>query len=208
MKEDSRHAASSSVARLENCRPTLPLWIIKGLSVIPCRIEAKSCSHCQANIRVKHFGHSMQWRTREAMVCVGELLQALPTCSCVNNLGHDDIRVTQVVPAHLRPCAFAQRMAGMHGAEAPKICLYRSKWAGSESPQRVVAGIRGQDWIAGVYVRNLPSTCRSLAFTGVKRREWMSPACGPRDHRCHTRDLSALIDIAGRDYEEVGISGN
>ena len=30
----------------------------------------------------------------------------------------------------------------------------------------------------------------------------------PGEHRCHTRDLSALVDIAGRDYEEVGISGN
>jgi hypothetical protein len=25
--------------------------------------------------RVKHFGHSTQWRTREAMACVGELLE-------------------------------------------------------------------------------------------------------------------------------------
>src|SRR5579864_3401713 len=31
---------------------------------------------------------------------------------------------------------------------------------------------------------------------------------GPGLHRCHTRDLSALIDIASRDYEEVGIRGN
>ena len=31
---------------------------------------------------------------------------------------------------------------------------------------------------------------------------------GPGEHRCHTRDLSALIDIASRDYEEVGIRGN
>ena len=30
----------------------------------------------------------------------------------------------------------------------------------------------------------------------------------PVDHRCHTRDLSALIDIASRDYGEVGIPGN
>ena len=31
---------------------------------------------------------------------------------------------------------------------------------------------------------------------------------GPGDYRCHTRDLSALIDIASRDYGEVGIPGN
>ena len=32
--------------------------------------------------RVKHFGHSTQWRTREAMACVGELLQGkLAACA-------------------------------------------------------------------------------------------------------------------------------
>ena len=39
----------------------------------------------------------------------------------VNILGHVDIRVTHAVPHNLRPCAFAQHMAGMHGAEASKI---------------------------------------------------------------------------------------
>src|SRR5215472_668356 len=31
---------------------------------------------------------------------------------------------------------------------------------------------------------------------------------GPGVHKCHTRDLSAFIDIAGVNYEEVGIRGN
>jgi hypothetical protein len=30
----------------------------------------------------------------------------------------------------------------------------------------------------------------------------------PGEHQCHARDLSALVDIAGRDDEEVGILGN
>src|SRR5271170_6926725 len=30
----------------------------------------------------------------------------------------------------------------------------------------------------------------------------------PDEHRCHARDLSALVDIAGRDDEEVGIPRN
>jgi hypothetical protein len=73
--------------------------------------------------RVKHFGHSTQWRTREAMACVGELLRGLfRPALAVNILGDVDIRVTHVVPHnvvphHLRPCAFAQHMAGMHGVE-------------------------------------------------------------------------------------------
>ena len=33
--------ASSSVARPENCRPMRARWIIEGLPVNPCRIEAK-----------------------------------------------------------------------------------------------------------------------------------------------------------------------
>ena len=36
-------------------------------------------------------------------------------------LGHANIDVTQNVPHNLRPCAFAQHTAGMHGAEAPKM---------------------------------------------------------------------------------------
>ncbi len=72
--------------------------------------------------RVKHFGHSTQWRTREAMACVDELLLGLfPPVLTVNILGHVDIRVTHVVPHHLRPCAFVRHMAGMQDAEVPKI---------------------------------------------------------------------------------------
>ena len=44
-------------------------------------------------------------------------------------LGHD-VRVTQVVSHKLRPCAFAQRTAGMGGAEAPKNAPYRWSWPG------------------------------------------------------------------------------
>src|SRR5258708_30763857 len=53
---------------------------------------------------------------------VGDRIHLLfPPALAVNNLGHVDIRVTHVVPHNLLPCAFAQPMAGMHGAEAPKI---------------------------------------------------------------------------------------
>src|SRR5436309_15482022 len=38
--------------------------------------------------RVKHFGHSTQWRTREAMACVGELLRGLfPSAPVVKQSG-------------------------------------------------------------------------------------------------------------------------
>ena len=52
---------------------------------------------------------------------LGDRIHSLPTRSCVNILGHGDIRVTHVVPPNLRPCAFAQPLAGMQGAEVPKI---------------------------------------------------------------------------------------
>src|SRR5271166_6004091 len=59
--------------------------------------------------RVKHFGHSTQWRTREGMACVGELLLGLfAPALVVNNLGHVDIRVTQNVPQNFTSCAWAQ----------------------------------------------------------------------------------------------------
>src|SRR6185312_4499484 len=31
---------------------------------------------------------------------------------------------------------------------------------------------------------------------------------GPGLHHCHARDFSAVIDIASRDYEEIGIRGD
>jgi len=58
--------------------------------------------------RVKHFGHSTQWRTREAMARVGDLLRGLiPLVLAVNILGHVDIRVTQNVAQKLTSCALA-----------------------------------------------------------------------------------------------------
>jgi hypothetical protein len=52
---------------------------------------------------------------------LGDRIQSLfPPALAVNILGHVDICVTQNVPHKLRPCDFAQHMAGMHGAEAPK----------------------------------------------------------------------------------------
>jgi hypothetical protein len=75
--------------------------------------------------RVKHFGHSTQWRTREAMVCVGELLGELfPPALAVNNLGHVDIGETHIDPHMIRPCAFPQ-----HG---------RNAWCGSSETAFIV----------------------------------------------------------------------
>src|SRR6266699_2890365 len=79
--------------------------------------------------------------------------------------------------------------------------------AESESLQKLFANIRGQ---SGFRVCTY-EICHRRAYACVHRgckigvdiaRIW------PVDHRCHTRDLSALIDIASRDYQEVGIPGN
>src|SRR5216684_53035 len=79
--------------------------------------------------------------------------------------------------------------------------------AGAESLQKLFANIRGQ---IGFRVCTY-DVCHRRAYACVHRgckigvdiaRIW------PVDHLCHTRDLSALIDIASRDYDEVGIRGN
>src|SRR5712692_3157966 len=79
--------------------------------------------------------------------------------------------------------------------------------AESESLQKLFANIPGQ---IGFRVRTF-DICHRRAYACVHRgckigvdiaRIW------PVDHPCHTRDLSALIDIASRDYGEVGIRGN
>ena len=68
-------------------------------------------------------------------------------------------------------------------------------------------GMYSWKWNAGVYVRNLPSRHLCVPLRGQKNgvdRALIRPA----HDFCHARDLSALIDIAGRDDEEVGLSGN
>ena len=81
------------------------------------------------------------------------------------------------------------------------------KSAGSESLQRVVASIRGQN---GMRVCTC-EICHRGAYASVYGGQKIGvnvARMGPGLHRCHTRDLSALIDIASRDYKEVGIRGN
>src|SRR5580704_9449401 len=46
---------------------------ISGIKYDPLRYGLKPGKY-----RVKHFGHSTQWRTRGAMACVGELLREKP----------------------------------------------------------------------------------------------------------------------------------
>src|ERR1700683_673670 len=86
-------------------------------------------------------------------------------------------------------------------------CSLTLESAGSESLQRVVASIRGQN---GMRVC-MCEICHRLTDTSVHRGQQVGvnvARMGAGLHRSHTRDLSAVIDVAGRDYEEVGIRGN
>src|SRR5580700_2667270 len=86
-------------------------------------------------------------------------------------------------------------------------CPLTLESAGSEFLQRVVASIRGQN---GMRVCTC-EICHRGAYASVYGGQKIGVnlvRMGPGLHRCHTRDLSAVIDIAGRDDEEVGIRGN
>jgi hypothetical protein len=130
--------------------------------------------------RVKHFGHSTQWRTREAMVLVGEFLrEPFPPALALSNLHHMDTGEIHTDPHMIRPCAFEQQMAGVHGAEAQKLPL---SWIeqcadlGESCLPRFAAGI--------VIFGCVPMTSATVLpwslSTGVARKEWtIVPACGP-----------------------------
>src|SRR5215468_972105 len=78
--------------------------------------------------------------------------------------------------------------------------------AETESLQKLFANIRGQ---IGVRVRRCDVRNR-LAYACVYwgGQKGVDVAhIRPAEHNCHARDLSALIDVASRDYEEVGICG-
>src|ERR1700691_3190144 len=79
--------------------------------------------------------------------------------------------------------------------------------AGSESLQSVVASIRGQNGMR-VCTCEICHRGADASLYGGQKIGVNVARMGPGLHRCHTRDLSALIDIASRDYEEVGIRGN
>src|ERR1700719_4128937 len=81
------------------------------------------------------------------------------------------------VPHNLRPCAFAQHMAGMDGAEAPKY-LYRSNRSSPNLCKSCLLRFAGK--LDFGCVGAMSATDLSiLSFTGVARKAWMSPACGP-----------------------------
>src|ERR1700691_3667010 len=107
---------------------------------------------------------------------------------------------------NLPPCSFAERTAGTHVRKLWKYLLLLES-AGSESLQRVVASIRGQN---GMRVCTC-EICHRGSYASVYGGQKIGvnvALMGPGLHRCHTRDLSPLVDIASRDYEEVGIRGN
>jgi len=78
--------------------------------------------------------------------------------------------------------------------------------AGSESLQQLLAGIRGQ---IGFRVRTC-DLCNRLAHALVCRgcQKGVDVArIRPAEHRCHARDLSALVDLVSHGCVEVGTGG-
>src|ERR1700691_2789693 len=87
-------------------------------------------------------------------------------------------------------------------------CPLTLQSAESESLQRVVAGIRGQNglrvWTCEICHRG----ALHVSFDGGQEIGVNVALMGPGLHRSHARNLSAIIDVASRDYEQVGIRGN
>src|SRR5580704_10127843 len=110
-------------------------------------------------------------------------------------LGHVDLCVTQNVPYIIRPCAFVQRKWLECTARKLRKCPLTLESAGSQSLQRVVASVRGQN---GLRVCTC-EICHRGAYASVCGGQKIGvdvPLMGPALHRCHPRDLSQLIDIA------------
>ena len=104
---------------------------------------------------------------------------ALLTNSCRKHSGSRDIRVTQNVPHNLRPCAFAQHTAGMHGAEAPKMPFNARIGRVRTSAKSGCKRSRAK-WTAGVYVRNLPSRRLGVRLWESKDRREFRPYAARR----------------------------
>jgi hypothetical protein len=84
-------------------------------------------------------------------------------------------------------------------------CPLLVELAASESPQEVIASVRMQLRLRGRDIRNRPAF---VLLYGGRQKGVDLALMRPGEHRCHARDLSALIDITSRDYGEVGILGD
>ena len=124
--------------------------------------------------------------------------------SAVNILGHVDIRV----PQNVRHSLQLRRRAASAAMRKLRKCPLTLESAGPEPLQRVVASIRGQNNGLRVCACEI---CHRLSYASVHGGQKIGvdvALMGPGLHRSHARDLSAIIDIASRDYEQVGIRGN
>src|SRR6202167_1849819 len=87
-------------------------------------------------------------------------------------------------------------------------CPLTLESAGSDSLQRVIASIRGQNGLRVCTCEICHRGPLHASLFGGQEIGVDVALMGPGLHRSHARDLSKLIDIASRDYEQVGIRGN
>ncbi len=127
--------------------------------------------------RVKHFGHSTQWRTRKAIAFVDELLRELfPPALAVNNLGHVEIRVTQIVPHNLTSCALAYGRNASRGRSENTFIVDRAVCGSRRRLATFAAGKLISGCVSTTSATGLPWS----SSTGVARKAWtIFPACDP-----------------------------
>src|SRR6266849_676343 len=94
-------------------------------------------------------------------------------------------------------------MAGVHGAEAPKMPL-SAESAGSESLKKLFANIRGQS----DFRMRTCDLCNRLAYAcvyrGCQKGVDLLARMRPAEHQCHARDLPAVVDLVRHDCVQVG----
>src|ERR1700723_1117538 len=78
----------------------------------------------------------------------------------------------------------------------------------SDFLQRMVASIPGQNGLRVCACQICHRGALHASMCGGQKKGVNGPLLGPGLHRSHARDLSAIVDIASRDYVQVGIRGN
>src|SRR6202041_717926 len=105
--------------------------------------------------------------------------RALPTSSCRKQSGSRGLGETQIDPHMIRPCAFAQHMAGMHGAEAQKMPLSWIDQCANLGESCMPTFAAGKLIFGCVRTTSATDLPRSSS-TGVARKAWTSlRLCGP-----------------------------
>ncbi len=125
----------------------------------------------------------------------------------VDTLGHGNISRDPGVLQQSQDLPPSRSMAGMHGAEAQKMPLSWIEQCADLGESCLPTFAAGKVIFGCVRTTSATDLPMVFVYRGCQKGVDDISRVRPGHLHRHTRDLSALIDVASRDYVEVGTCG-